>query len=58
MVRALQSLDGVIKAEANFGEKKALVIMESGRVQVEKIQQALLRVGFLGRVITHLGEKD
>lgn len=51
MVRALESLEGVIKAEASFPEKRAKVMFEPAKVRAEQMREALLRAGFLGSVL-------
>lgn len=52
MVRALESLDGVIKAEASFPEKRAVVMFEPGMVQAERMREALLKAGFLATEVS------
>jgi len=51
-VRALESLEGVIKAEASFPEKMAKVMFEPGRVRAEQMQEALLKAGFVGNAVS------
>ncbi len=50
MVRALESLDGVVEALASFPEKKAVVQFHRERVEPEQMRQALLKAGFVGNI--------
>ncbi len=52
MVRALESLDGVIKAEASFPEKRAVVLFEPAKVRPDQMREALLKVGFVGSTVS------
>ena len=58
MVRALESLEGVIKAEASFPEKRAKVMFEPAKVRAEQMREALLRAGFLGSVLQEYNESE
>lgn len=51
MVRALESLEGVIKAEVSFPDKRAMVTFQTAAVRVEQMLEALLKAGFLGSVV-------
>ncbi len=50
-MRALEALDGVIKAEASFPQKRAVVMFEPAKVQAEQMREAMLKAGFLGNVV-------
>ena len=52
MVRALESLEGVVKANASFPEKKAVVMFDGERVEPEQMRQALLKAGFVGSIVS------
>ena len=47
MVRALEELQGVRKAYANYPEKRATVIYDRDLVTPEQMRQALLNVGYV-----------
>lgn len=51
-MRALESLDGVIRAQVSFPDKVAVVHFRKGRVEPEQMRQALLRAGFAGDVLS------
>ena len=45
MVKALEELPGIKKANASFQEKRAIVIYDRALVTVEQMNKALLKVG-------------
>jgi len=45
VVKALEELPGIKKANASFQEKKAIVIYDHALVTVEQMNKALLKVG-------------
>ena len=47
MVRALEELQGVRKAYANYPEKRATVIYDRDLVNPEQMRQALLKAGYV-----------
>jgi len=48
VVRTLEDLDGVEKAEASFPEKKAVVQYDGEVIDPEQMCQALFKIGFVG----------
>ncbi len=51
-MRALESVKGVVKAEASFPEKKAVVYCDRERVSADQIGKALLKAGFVGNIVS------
>ena len=49
MVQALEGLRGVIKAEANHPEKRAVVIYDQSLVTTEQMRLALLKAGYVAQ---------
>ena len=48
VVRTLEDLDGVQKAEASFPEKKAVVRYDAEVIDPQQMCQALFKIGFVG----------
>ncbi len=48
VVRTLEDLDGVEKAEASFPEKKAVVQYDGEVIDPEQMCKALFKIGFVG----------
>jgi copper chaperone CopZ len=48
VVRTLEDLDGVRKAEASFPEKKAVVQYDGEVINSQQMCQALFKIGFVG----------
>ncbi|MBI4528507.1 MAG: cation transporter [Deltaproteobacteria bacterium] len=46
MRRALEGLNGVKRAEVSFSKEQAVVYFEEGKTNVEKMIQAVEKVGF------------
>jgi copper chaperone CopZ len=53
VVSALEELPGVKKAFANYPEKRAVVSYDQSTVSLEKICQALLKVGYVANLKTN-----
>ncbi len=51
-MRALETLAGVVGAQASFPEKKAVVRFHKEQVEPEQMRQALLKAGFVGKIVT------
>jgi copper chaperone CopZ len=49
VVRALEEVEGVKHAEANFAEKQATVELEDDSVPVDRLCEALRAKGFSGK---------
>jgi copper chaperone CopZ len=52
VVRALESLAGVVNAQASFPDKNAVVEFHRERVDPEQMRQTLLKSGFVGSVLS------
>lgn len=48
VVRTLEDLDGVEKAEASYPEKKAVVQYDGEVIDPEQMCKALFKIGFVG----------
>ena len=48
VIRSLEDLDGVQKAEASFPEKKAVVEYDGEVINPQQMCQALFKIGFVG----------
>ena len=49
MVRALEEVEGVKKAEASFAEKEAMVALKDDKVTVDQLCKALSVKGFVSK---------
>ena len=49
--QSLKKLDGIIQADVNFADKKAVVLYDANKVTVEQMIQATARVGYPSKVL-------